>query len=95
MAAERNCSETEAPSRRSPDARAFRQAIQAIPQFGVRILTVSSDLIDAAAAVSQQTGLLANDGLIVAVMQAQKLAHLARVDSDFDRVSGLTRYAPP
>ncbi len=32
--------------------------------------------------------------LIVAVMQSHGLTNLASSDSDFDRVAGLTRYAP-
>ena len=39
-------------------------------------------------------GLLSNDALIVAVMQANGLTRLASHDADFDRVPGLTRYAP-
>jgi predicted nucleic acid-binding protein len=38
--------------------------------------------------------LLTGDALIVAVMQAHGLSHLASNDTDFDRVPGLTRYAP-
>jgi len=72
----------------------FRQAVREIPELGIRILTISPDLVDAAAAVSQQTGLLSNDALVVAVMQQQGLVHLASVDADFDRVAGVTRYAP-
>jgi len=44
--------------------------------------------------VSQQTGLLTNDALIIAVMQAHGLTNLASSDTDFDRVPGLTRYGP-
>jgi predicted nucleic acid-binding protein len=72
----------------------FRQAIQEVPRLGIQILTILPQLIDAAAAVSQQTGLLSNDALIVAVMQANGLTDLASNDADFDRVPGLTRYAP-
>jgi predicted nucleic acid-binding protein len=39
-------------------------------------------------------GLLGNDAMIVAVMQANGLTKLASNDADFDRVPGLTRYAP-
>ena len=73
---------------------AFRQAIQEVPQFGIRILTIDPTQFDAAAAVSQQTGLLSNDALIVAVMQAHGLTNAASADPDFDRVPALTRYAP-
>ncbi|MHB1424000.1 MAG: type II toxin-antitoxin system VapC family toxin [Gemmataceae bacterium] len=72
----------------------FRQAIQEVPRLGIQILTILPLLIDAAAAVSQQTGLLSNDVLIVAVMRANGLSNLASNDADFDRVPGLTRYAP-
>ncbi len=72
----------------------FRQAIQEIPSFGVRILTIESSWLDNAAGISQQTGLLHNDALLVAVMRAHGLANLASADSDFDRVPGIKRYAP-
>jgi predicted nucleic acid-binding protein len=44
--------------------------------------------------LSKQLGLLTGDALIVAVMQAHGLSALASHDADFDRVPGLTRYAP-
>jgi len=72
----------------------FRHAVTKVPQLGIRILTIPASLVEAAAAISQQTGLLSNDALIVAVMQANGLTKLASHDADFDRVPGLTRYAP-
>jgi predicted nucleic acid-binding protein len=72
----------------------FRQAIREVPIFGIRVLTIPPDLLDAAAGISQAFGLLTNDALIVAVMQANKLTNLASNDHDFDHVLGLTRYAP-
>jgi predicted nucleic acid-binding protein len=72
----------------------FRLAVQEVPRYGIQVLTVPPGLIDPAAAVSQGTGLLSNDALIVAVMQANGLTNLASNDADFDRVPGLTRYAP-
>jgi predicted nucleic acid-binding protein len=47
-----------------------------------------------AAALCQQVGLLTNDALSVAVMQAHGLNKVASADSDFDRVPGIRRYAP-
>ena len=38
--------------------------------------------------------MLTNDALIVALMQANGLTSLASNDPDFDRVPGITRYAP-
>jgi predicted nucleic acid-binding protein len=72
----------------------FRQAIEGIPKLGIQIVLIPNDLIATAAALSQTTGLLSNDALIVAVMQANGLSNLASNDADFDRVPGLTRYAP-
>lgn len=72
----------------------FRQAIQEIPRYHFQVLIVPPGLLDAAAAVSQQTGLLTNDALLVAVMRANGLTNLASNDTDFDRVPGLVRYAP-
>lgn len=72
----------------------FRQAIQEIPLFNVPILSIEPAWLDSAAAVSQQTGLLHNDALIIAAMQVQGLTNLASADPDFDRVPGITRYAP-
>jgi predicted nucleic acid-binding protein len=73
---------------------AFRQALQTLVNSKIRILSVTAALVLAAATMSQQTGLLSNDALIVAVMQDHGLSSLASNDADFDRVPGLTRYAP-
>ena len=73
---------------------AFRQAIEDVPQLGIQVLTVAPDLVATAAALSQQHGLLSNDALIVAVMQANGLTNLASHDADFDRVPGITRHGP-
>ncbi len=72
----------------------FHDAIAKIPQLGIRILTIPDAMIETAAMCSRQTGFLSNDALIVAVMQQNGLTNLASHDADFDRVSGLTRYAP-
>jgi predicted nucleic acid-binding protein len=73
---------------------AFRRAIERITQSRMQILPVTVPLVATAAVVTQQTGLLINDALIVAVMQANGLVKLASHDADFDRVPGLTRYGP-
>jgi predicted nucleic acid-binding protein len=57
-------------------------------------LPVTPALVETAAALSQRHGLLSGDALIVAVMQDRALATLASHDDDFDRVPGLTRFAP-
>jgi predicted nucleic acid-binding protein len=73
---------------------AFRQAMDQVGQSNLQILTIPPPLLTTAAALCQQIGLLTNDGLIVAVMQAHGLTKLASNDTDFDRVPGLTRYGP-
>jgi predicted nucleic acid-binding protein len=73
---------------------AFRQAIDRILQSNLQVLTVPPALLATAAALSQQIGLLTNDALIIAVMQAHGLTKIASSDTDFDRVPGITRYAP-
>jgi predicted nucleic acid-binding protein len=72
----------------------FRQAVQEIPLFGIRILTIDPTWLDPAAGISQQTGLLHNDALIIAVLRAHSVANLASADPDFDRVPGITRFGP-
>jgi predicted nucleic acid-binding protein len=73
----------------------FRQAVKEIPLFGIRILAIDPTWLDPAAEISQQTGLLHNDALVIAVMRAHGLTNLASADPDFDRVPGITRYGPP
>src|SRR5262245_19728054 len=72
----------------------FRAAVQKIPQMGIHVLTIAGPLVDTAAGISQSTGLLTNDALVVAVMLANGLTSLGSSDADFDRVPGITRYAP-
>ncbi len=72
----------------------FRQAIQEVPRYRIQVLVIPADRLDLAAVVTQQTGLLHNDALIVTLMQLHGLTNLASNDADFDRVPGLTRYAP-
>jgi predicted nucleic acid-binding protein len=55
---------------------------------------VTAHLVLAATTMSQQFELLTGDALIVATMREHSLINLASEDADFDRVPGLTRYAP-
>jgi len=72
----------------------FRQAIDEIPRLGIEVVPVERHLSPLAASLSQLHGLLTNDAITVATMQDQTIVHLASNDADFDRVPGLTRYAP-
>jgi len=71
-----------------------KQVIDDLSLIGIQILSISGPQISLAADMSMQLGLLTEDALVVAVMRQQGLQALARHDSDFDRVPGLTRYAP-
>jgi predicted nucleic acid-binding protein len=72
----------------------FQMAVDAVLQSSIRVLTVPPALVSAAATLCRQHGLLTNDALILAAMQQHHLTHLASHDTDFDRVPGITRYAP-
>ncbi len=72
----------------------FRMAVETVLQSRITVLTIAPALLGTAAIVSQQYGLLTNDALIVALMQANNLIRIASHDTDFGRMPGLTRYAP-
>ena len=72
----------------------FRQAVERILQSQIQVVTIPMGLVAAGAKLSQLTGLLSNDALIVAIMQVNGLTNIASNDADFDRVPGITRYAP-
>lgn len=72
----------------------FRQAIDALRNSPIHVYPIDLDLVSNATAISQQFGLLSNDALEVAVMQHYGLTNLASNDADFDRLPGITRYAP-
>ncbi len=71
-----------------------RQAIDEVQVSKVQVLPVERIEVSRAADISVACGLLSSDALIVTVMQRHGLYQLASNDADFDRVPGLTRYAP-
>ena len=71
-----------------------RQAIDDLAAIPITILSVSGPQVSLAADMTRPFGLLMNDALIVIVMKDHGLTHLASHDPDFDRVPGITRYAP-
>lgn len=72
----------------------FEHAMTRVPQLGIQVLGVTDVLMLSATSLSRQLGLLINDALIVALMQQHGLTNLASSDADFDRVPGITRFAP-
>jgi predicted nucleic acid-binding protein len=77
-----------------PKLGVYRQAIASAPLLGIQVLPITHLLVEAATLLSHQFELLTGDALVVAVMRQQGLTDLASADDDFDRVPGLTRYAP-
>jgi predicted nucleic acid-binding protein len=72
----------------------FRTSVEKLLQGKLQLLPITSSHLAAAVALAQQFGLLTNDALIVSIMQSQGLTKIASSDPDFDRVPGITRYAP-
>lgn len=72
----------------------FRQSIDEIVDSEINVVDVTSDLVVNATEISQQHGLLSGDALIIAVMQYHGITQIASADADFDRVTGITRFAP-
>jgi predicted nucleic acid-binding protein len=72
----------------------FQMAVDSVLQSRIRVFAVPPVLVSTAAALSRQHGLLTNDAVILAFMQAHRLTHLASHDAHFDGLPGLTRYAP-
>src|SRR5437899_3896012 len=77
-----------------PKLSVFRQAIARIPLLGIQVLPITFVLVQSATLLSQQYELLTGDTLIVAAMHNHGLSSVATADADFDRVPGITRYAP-
>ncbi len=71
-----------------------KQVVDDLSLFGIQVLPVTSPQVSLAADLSSQFGILTDDALVVSVMRHHGLQALASHDADFDRVSGLTRYAP-
>jgi predicted nucleic acid-binding protein len=72
----------------------FREALDDIDAIGIHVLPVHAYDVLRAGDLSLQYGLLSGDALLVAIMQAKGLTQLASNDADFDRVPGITRFAP-
>jgi len=71
-----------------------RRAVDEIITARVGILPLTVQHVSRAVDLARQFGLLTGDAVIVAVMLDHHLAQLASLDADFDRVPGITRYAP-
>jgi uncharacterized protein len=72
----------------------FQTAVDSVLQSRIQVLSLQPVLLSTAMNLSRQHGLLVNDALMLAAMSQHGLTDLASNDADFDRVPGLSRYAP-
>ena len=72
----------------------FQTAVETVLQSRIQLLAIAGALASAAATLSRQHGLLTNDAVILALMHHHNFGLLASHDAHFDRVPGITRYAP-
>jgi predicted nucleic acid-binding protein len=77
-----------------PQLSQYQSATAKVGQLGIQAVPISESLVLAATHLCQQFELLTGDALIIAVMRQHGLTNLASEDGDFDRVPGITRYAP-
>jgi predicted nucleic acid-binding protein len=73
---------------------AFRAALDEIVGLGLQIFDIGVSAVIRAADLSVLYGLLSNDALVVALMEAHRVSHIASNDADFDRVPAITRHVP-
>ena len=71
-----------------------KRGVDEVRAVGVQVLPVDGADVSRAVDICGQHGLLTNDALIVVLMKRYNLAQLASLDTGFDRVPNLTRFAP-
>lgn len=67
---------------------------EAILEMGIEVVGLTSDALKISHPYRRRDGLLVNDSLTAAVMEAEGILDLATADPDFTRVKGLRVYSP-
>ena len=67
---------------------------EAIFEMGIEVVGLTSDSLKISHPYRRRAGLLVNDSLTTAVMEAEGILDLATADPDFTRVEGLQIYSP-
>jgi len=67
---------------------------EAILEMGIEVVGLTSDALKISHPYRRRDGLLVNDSLTAAVMEAEGILDLATADPDFTRVKGLRAYSP-
>ncbi|MCD6494886.1 type II toxin-antitoxin system VapC family toxin [Candidatus Bipolaricaulota bacterium] len=72
----------------------YQTQTEAIPEMGIEVVHLTSDSLKVSHPYRQQDGLLVNDSLTAAVMEAEGIVDIATADYDFTPVEGLRVYSP-
>ena len=79
---------------RITELRQFRQAAGELLAIGMSIVPADGLILQDAARLSAELGVLTNDALVPALIQRHGLLHLATNDDDFDAAPGLKIWKP-
>jgi len=72
----------------------YQTQTEAISEMGIEVVGLTSDVLKVSYPYRRRDGLLVNDSLTAAVMEAEGILCLATADLDFTRVEGLRVYRP-
>ena len=72
----------------------YQPQTEAILEMGIEVVRLTSDSLKVSYPYRRRDGLLVNDSLTAAVMEAEGILYLATADPDFTRVEGLRVYRP-
>ncbi len=72
----------------------YQTQTEAILEMGIEVVGLTSDSLKISYPYRRRDGLLVNDSLTAAVMEAEGILYLATADPDFTRVEGLRIYRP-
>ncbi len=72
----------------------YQTQTEAILEMGIEVADLTSDALRISHPYRRRDGLLVNDSLTTAVMEAEGILDLATADPDFTRVEGLRVYSP-
>jgi predicted nucleic acid-binding protein len=72
----------------------YQEQVDRIPLMGIEILPLDWGALVRSADVRRESGVLANDSLVVVTARDAGIAHLASADPDFGRIEDCTWYRP-
>jgi predicted nucleic acid-binding protein len=72
----------------------YQTQTEAILEMGIEVVGLTSDVLKISYPYRRRDGLLVNDSLTAAVMEAEGISDIATADPDFTRVEELRVYSP-